>query len=252
MLDRDDEYDRMAECEQNLWWYRALHERTANAVRRHFKAGKAVRILDAGCGTGGLMLHLQQLGFGSVEGFDLSDRAVTYCRGRSLAADKLDLREMAQHYSGAKFDVIVSNDTICYLNADELNSFVASACTLLEENGLFVFNAPAFDAFGGTHDLAVGIQKRFRKSDIQGIAAASGFVQVESSYWPFLLSPVIFSVRSMQRLKLALGLAGQIHSDVSMPSPWINRLLLGLCRFEQKWLKSPVAGSSLFVVLKRR
>lgn len=252
MLDRDDEYDRMAECEQNLWWYRALHERTASAVRRHFKGGKSIRILDAGCGTGGLMMHLRQQGFDSVEGFDLSERAVNYCLGRHLAASKLDLKEIESHYGGKKFDVIVSNDTICYLNAEELNSFIAGACTLLEENGLLVFNAPAFDLFGGTHDLAVGIQKRFQRKDIQNIPAASGFVQVESSYWPFLLSPVIFAVRSLQRLKLAMGLAGQIHSDVSMPSPWINRLLLGMCRFEQKWLKSPAAGSSLYVVLMRR
>lgn len=62
MLDRHEEYDRMAECEQKLWWYRALHERTVEAIRQRF-GQQPLRILDAGCGTGGLMMYLREQGF---------------------------------------------------------------------------------------------------------------------------------------------------------------------------------------------
>ena len=251
MLDRSEEYDRMAECEQRLWWYRALHERTGGAIRSRF-GDPGTRILDAGCGTGGLMMYLQGQGYKVVEGFDLSESAVAYCRSRGLKVQQLDLRQMAQHYAGSRFDVIVSNDTICYLDAEEREAFLSSAHDLLNAGGLLVFNAPAFEAFSGTHDQAVGIGKRFQRRDIRDMRAMAGMVELTSGYWPFLLSPAIFLVRSLQRRRLSRGLVKEIRSDVSMPPGWINQFLLGLCRAERKLLGLAGVGSSLFVVLRRR
>src|SRR6478672_8830430 len=48
------EYDRMDAAESSMWWYRALHRRLIAALA---DAGGAV--LDAGCGTGGLLAHLR-------------------------------------------------------------------------------------------------------------------------------------------------------------------------------------------------
>lgn len=252
MLDRGDEYDRMAQCEQALWWYQALHERTAQAIGRWGAAGRPLRMLDAGCGTGGLMRYLQERQLGEIEGFDLSAQAVGYCEARGLQARQLDLKDMARHYAGRRFDVIVSNDTLCYLNAEEREAFVAGARSLLEPGGLLVFNLPALAAFGGIHDKAVGIGKRFDRQDIRGMRAMEGMVEETSAYWPFLLSPLIFAVRATQRLRLALGLVKEVHSDVAMPPAGVNSLLLALCRWERKALRSGLFGSSLFVVLRRR
>lgn len=251
MLDRHEEYDRMAECEQKLWWYRALHERTVEAIRQRF-GEQPVRILDAGCGTGGLMMYLREQGFPQVEGFDLSDSAVRYCADRGLQAQALNLKQMAQHYPAQSFDVIVSNDTVCYLDAAEREAFVNGGHALLRDGGLLIFNAPAHEVFAGVHDRAVGIGKRFRRGDVGVMNAAGRMTEVRSGYWPFLLSPLILLVRTWQRIGLATGLIREIRSDVSMPSPALNRLFLGLCRWEQRVLGLAPFGSSLFVVLQRR
>lgn len=250
MLDRNEEYDRMAQCEEQLWWYRALHERTVESIRRA-AGNRSLRVLDAGCGTGGLMLFLQAQGLGAVEGFDLSESAVAYCLGRGLNVQQLDLRQMTHHYAGRQFDVIVSNDTICYLSTVEREDFLSGARTLLSEGGLLIFNAPAFDAFGGIHDHAVGIGKRFRREDIRGMHAMDGWTEIASGYWPFLLSPLIYLVRRGQRAQLAGGQVTTIRSDVSLPAPWLNRFLLALCRLERRWLGFGPWASSLFMVLRR-
>ena len=47
------EYARMDAVEDHMWWYRALHRRLVAAL-----AGLDGCVLDAGCGTGGLLARL--------------------------------------------------------------------------------------------------------------------------------------------------------------------------------------------------
>ena len=47
------EYARMDAVEDHMWWYRALHRRLVAAL-----AGRDGCVLDAGCGTGGLLARL--------------------------------------------------------------------------------------------------------------------------------------------------------------------------------------------------
>ena len=52
-----DEYRKMAEVEDAMWYYRALHAHVGRELARELPAGGA-RVLDAGCGTGGLLRAL--------------------------------------------------------------------------------------------------------------------------------------------------------------------------------------------------
>ena len=48
------EYELMDAAEDHMWWYRALHQRLIDAL-----AGVQGSVLDAGCGTGGLLARLR-------------------------------------------------------------------------------------------------------------------------------------------------------------------------------------------------
>jgi len=48
------EYEKMAEVEDRMWWYKALHRNLLGLIERFLDA-PAARLLDAGCGTGGLL-----------------------------------------------------------------------------------------------------------------------------------------------------------------------------------------------------
>ena len=83
------------------------------------------------------------------------------------------------------------------------------------------------------------------------VITKTNFTKVKQTYWPFLLSPVIFAIRSYQRIKLAIQKNPTIESDVEMPSPTINNLLYKVTNFEQKYLGWKPWGSSLFIVLEK-
>ena len=158
---------------------------------------------------------------------------------------------MASRHSPASTDVIVTNDTLCSLNGQECASLMGQCFEVLRPGGLLVLNVPALKAFGGIHDLSVGIQHRFSRSDVLSLIDLRKFRVVRELYWPFLLSPLIYCVRLWQRMKMRLTRDFEIRSDIDLPSPWLNRILGTIIQSEDRWLRARPFGSSLFVVLKK-
>ncbi len=69
------------------------------------------RILDAGCGTGLVGIELQALGYGNLDGFDLSDSMVEQAASTGAYAEVLgsiDMMRAAESYAPASYDAILS------------------------------------------------------------------------------------------------------------------------------------------------
>jgi len=77
-----DEYRKMAGVEDAMWYYRALHRHVIRRLRRSL--GPAAAVLDAGCGTGGLLrrLHAAQPAW-RLTGMDFSPLACALARERT-------------------------------------------------------------------------------------------------------------------------------------------------------------------------
>jgi len=251
MLNRPQEYEKMAEVERNLWWYLSLHELVADSIRCEIPVPDTSRILDAGCGTGGLMLFLQERGYRHVQGFDLSEHAVVACRAKGLLVEKDSLVNIAHRYGDQLVDVIVSNDTLCYLEEEQQKTFVAGCYAVLKPGGVLIMNLPALTAFRGIHDISVGICQRFTRTSVRGLFRDSGFTFIRETYWPFLASPPIYVARLWQRLQMRMRSDFEVRSDVSLPPLVVNGLLYRLTRCENRWLRRKPWGSSLFVVARR-
>src|SRR5262245_43823011 len=94
--------------EEGLWWYLGMNNLTDLLLDR---AGLPVpaEILDAGCGTGGMLARLARRG--RVTGLDVSSLALGYCRCR-------DQRRLVQGSTGrlpfadARFDLVTSFDVL--------------------------------------------------------------------------------------------------------------------------------------------
>lgn len=251
MLERQHEYAKMAAVEDRLWWYRALHRLVLDAMARDLPDRRA-RVLDAGCGTGGLAAYLRSRGWSDVHGFDLSPHAVAWCRERGLDARQASLLDITREYAPRSFDVIVSNDTLYFLDAAQQENVVAQVAATLRPGGLWIANLPALRAFAGIHDKSVGIGERFSRRDLPRIVPAKWFELRGATYWPFVLSPVIWVTRALQRRRMRRDPDFEVRSDVDLPSPLVNAALHAVARAENTLSRWKPFGSSLFVVGRRR
>lgn len=250
MLDRTVEYEKMAQAEASLWWYRALHTLVFESLNAAGVSNNAA-ILDAGCGTGGLMAFLRARGYARVQGFDLSADAVAWCRRRNLDVEQHDLQDVARAYPAAAFDAVISNDTLYFFDRTACPRVLAQLASVVRKDGVVLLNLPALDAFRGIHDVSVGITRRFSKPYAQEVLQAANLVPVRIVYWPFLLSPAIYLTRLLQRMKMARDPDFEVVSDVMLPPAWVNRLLERISVWENRHLRFKPFGSSLFLVLRK-
>lgn len=250
MIEKREEYQKMAAVEETLWWYRTLHGFVITSIKAATE-DRGVSILDAGCGCGGLLLALQRAGFTNVQGCDLSPFAVEYTASRGFPVVQLDLREIGEHYQPESVEVVCSNDTLYFFRGAEQTAILTALRRILKPGGVLILNVPAFQAFAGIHDVAVGIVERFSLSDVTRLASQDGFMQQELRFWPFLLSPLIAASRMAQRVRLRLG-QPSITSDVH-PTPHIVNELLYACSVLERRIfrRSPPWGSSAYLVLKK-
>lgn len=262
MIGNSKEYDIMAAVESQHWWYLNLHSQVLHAIKFYSPQHDAhLKILDAGCGTGGLLIALKRSGYVNAEGFDLSVDAVLHAQAKGLPVKQGDLNQINTYAKPESFDVIVNNDTLYHLSVSQRSHFFKSCLSLLKPGGLMILNVPALNAFAGNHDLAVGITKRFSKSELLPFIARTGFVVISARYGPFMLSPIIWGARVLQKLrrlvspKFANFSNNQpievYRSDLSLPHPIVNHVLLSICRLEQGIPFSMPWGSSLFMILKK-
>lgn len=246
MLNNPIEYERMAMVEGNHWWYRVLHERVLGVISEmppSLKGGMfEPKILDAGCGTGGMMLELESTGYTDVFGVDISEYAIKWSRDCALNVMQSDVRDLPQKLQGQAFDVIICNDVLCYFTMEEIPPIIEGFKTLLKPGGLLIMNNPAHAAFSGSHDVAVGIVTRFRPKELENIIMNYELLIMNSTQWPFLLSPLVYLVRKFQK---------KTQSDIDMPAAWLNSLLYGICKLEMKLFKRAPWGSSVFIVARK-
>ena len=196
------------------------------------------------------MSYLQEKGYNHVQGFDLSEYGLQFCRQRGLDVWKGDVSQVWEYAPENSLDVIICNDVFCYLTQNEHIATVSAFQKLLKKGGLLIMNNASLNAYRGKHDIAVGVGQRFSRKKILNWFEGTAFKPLQARYWPFLLAPLIFVFRSAQRIRNSDRSSLETQSDVKLPALWINRLLLRITKMELKLFNTAFTGSSFFIVVK--
>jgi SAM-dependent methyltransferase len=249
MINTPAEYQIMYQTETELWWYKALHHRVLEAITKAFGQNRNIKILDAGCGTGGLLFFLQKNGYHNIQGIDHSPDAVKYTQSRGLHVQQQNLNSFTFDQT---FDVIICNDALCYLNDGQIKTCLEKFSNLLNTNGLLISNNNSFDIFWGTHDIAIDSHRRFRWSYFAGMSQQLPVQVLGFSYWSLVLSPLVLAIRLSQRLRHYLAPKSHYLSDVRMPARWLNNFFYNIVKTEASLLPRQPFGSSLFWVFKKK
>jgi ubiquinone/menaquinone biosynthesis C-methylase UbiE len=245
-----DEFYKIQELEHEHWWYRSLHELTLKNIIKHFD-NKNIKIIDACCGTGGLLEFLSLNGYNNTEGFDISEPGINIAKQKKLNVINADLKYISDYYNDNYADVIICNDALYFFNSIDQKVIINKMNNILKPDGILILNLPALKAFAGVHDIIVNITKRINKREFKNLIVNSQFSILNSIYWPFILSIPIWVKRFIQRIKMKFNKNLIIKSDLKKEPYLLNKLLYLIASFENKHYSWKPFGSSLFIVLHK-
>jgi SAM-dependent methyltransferase len=241
-------YDLHMEHERSHWWYTARRDIVLALLRREL-AGRAgpLRLLDIGCGAGGMLTHLAA--FGEAIGVDPSPAALEFARSSS----GLDIREGAlpdalPFAATERFDVVTLLDVVEHVDDDAAS--LRAVHELLVPGGTAIITVPAFPFLWSGHDVVNEHRRRYVRRELAARLREAGFSIRLLSYYNMTLFLPISAVRLARRL-----LPGQQEPqpDIGrMPRP-LNALLHHLFaaeRFALPATRLPF-GVSLIAVARR-
>jgi SAM-dependent methyltransferase len=237
-------FERLDQLEGNHWWFCARRKILKSAIAHYAPHSSKLRLLEAGCGTGGNLKMLSQ--FGALDAFELDDEARSIARAKTPIDVKNGMLPDGIPFAPGSYDVVAAFDVIEHVEQD-----VASLAKLgaqLAPGGRLLMTVPALPWLWSRHDVTHHHFRRYTRSQLDGVLRRAGLEPVGISYFNTLLFPAIAAARLVRKV---LNLQGG-HDD-AMPSAFMNGLLKKIFGLESHFvgrISMPI-GVSLLAVAKR-
>ena len=217
----------MMALEDGHWWFRGKRLLVGTLLARS-GLGTGARLLDVGCGTGGLLRALA--GQGDVVGIDSADVALTYCRERGLDVVRTDASTLP--FGAGTFDGCVMMDVLEHL--DDEQPVLHEVRRVLRPDGVVIVSVPAFAALWSQHDETFQHRRRYLRGALVDVITRAGFRVEWSSYTNVAVFAPALVWRTLRRWT---GVAPGARTDFfHAPAP-LNDVLVALYRWEAAFLR---------------
>lgn len=234
------EYRRLARVEKFHWWYQSLH-----ALIMSLADNIHGRVLDAGCGTGGLTSKLTKLG--KVTGIDISPLALSLIKDKSVSYVNGSVNRLP--FRRNSFDLVTSISVLYHKQVNDKEA-LREIYRTLDKKGILMMVLPAFKCLFSKHDEAVHGSKRYTLKQAKELMKEAGFDYITGRYIFSFLFPVFIVKRMMEKLNIAESTISDLEEIPSL----INSILIYMCKIEwaiTRYVKLPF-GSSLIVTARKR
>lgn len=183
-------FDRFFEVEDRHWWFVGRRHIVLDQVSRYGKHG---RVLDLGCGTGGVLAHLDS--YGEAIGIDPSSEAAGYCRQRGVKMAIASGMELP--FRDQSFDVVLALDVIEHVDDDV--AILREARRVLRPGGVVILTVPALPWLWSSHDDVNHHRRRYVRRTLEASVRAAKLRPVKTSYYNALLLPLAVTRKVVHR-----------------------------------------------------
>jgi SAM-dependent methyltransferase len=237
-------YQRLDQLEGNHWWFVARRKIINAVISRFAPAKRELRVLEAGCGTGGNLAMLSR--FGKLEAFELDAEARAIAESKMPIKVKPGILPDGIPFKAGSFDVVTAFDVIEHVEQD-VESLHKLGEQLTPDGRLFM-TVPALPWLWSKHDETHHHFRRYTKASLNETLRKAGLEPVRISYFNTFLFPLIAGLRLVRKV---LGITET--ADDAMPGPAANGLLKAIFSAESSLVgRVPLPiGVSLMAVAKR-
>jgi ubiquinone/menaquinone biosynthesis C-methylase UbiE len=241
------EHDVMHSVEDHYWWYQALRQHVANSIA---SSGVDFSVLDAGCGTGGMLSTLRaKFPDADLTGIDESKHALELAASRNSGARLLPASVHELPFPENSFDFVLSLDVWSHAGVDDALA-AHETHRVLRPGGQLILNLAAFEFLKGAHDCAVDVDRRYRRAQVRVLLEAANFEIETLTYWNAAFTLPIALLRWFSRLA-PRGESRQ--SDFRQLPPPLNFGLKAVAALElsaSRHLSLPF-GTSVFAIAQK-
>jgi SAM-dependent methyltransferase len=237
-------YQSLRDEQDRHWWFVGRRRIVAQLIKRFVPLPSKARVLEAGCGYGG---NLEMLGeLGEVQAFEFDDDARAHAASllrQSVAFGRLPDAIGFEH---ERFDLIAMLDVLEHIDDD-----VGSLRTLLDRlapGGSLLLTVPAVPWLWSHHDVLHHHKRRYTRAVLAQRLHEAGYEITGIGYFNSLLFPLALAQRLFARL------LGGGETDHAAPAEPVNSILATIFSFEGALLgriRFPI-GLSLFAVARKR
>ena len=241
-----DEYLKLSAVEDRMWYFWSLHRHVVRGLTRAGLSPDA-HVLDAGCGTGGMILRLRQEQPGwRWSGIDFMPIACELARQR--CGPSTDIREAsvtALPFADASFDAVVSADVICQVENPDVA--LKEFYRVLKPGGIVIINVPAYMWMWSYHDDSCQTKHRYTRPELEALCRNAGMVEGWSTHLNALPFPLLWAKRKWLR-------TSQDTSDMKDYPVLVDWAFRTLVSPEHLWMRLGgrwAWGSSVFAVARK-
>jgi SAM-dependent methyltransferase len=235
----------MFQLEDSYWWFGGSMNFILSALS-DVPTGQTGRILDAGCGTGGL---LKRLANRQAWGIEIASEGVRLCRQRGLN-NVLQASTTALPFRSESFDVVLSIDVLVHKWVPDDVGALQEICRVLVPGGFVLLQVAAYRFLWSAHDVATFTRHRYTRHELAEKIQRAGLEVVRITYRNTLLSPLAVLLKLLRRTRANTATKGDL---VALPRP-VDRALFRLVALENyvaRRVRLPF-GVSIFCVARKR
>lgn len=236
------EYKNIYEHEKTHFFYVSTHRLVIGLIKKWVGSKTNLKILDAGCGTGGLMDQLANMG--EVSGIDFSPEAVRFSKARGHRVIRAGVEKIP--FPDKSFDLVTSVDVIYHKAVKDDVLALSEFFRVLKPKGVLILRVPANKFLMSAHDKHVHTARRYSKDGLVEKLRLAGFKINMISY----IHTPLFLV-SLCRVLIEKVVKSHDGSGIQNVGDTINKILLWILNRETDMIVRGVNipfGQGLIVV----
>jgi SAM-dependent methyltransferase len=244
-------FDVSRQVEDASFWCRSRNRMIGTLVRR-FVGRRQARLLELGCGIGGVMAELINHPNLSLTGSEIYLHGLRYARARFPQIDFIQVDATLMPFR-SEFDVVGAFDVLEHIEADV--AVIERVHAALVPGGLFLVTVPQYPSMWSRLDELVHHKRRYRRADLRDKLTRAGFqIEYMTSFVCALFPLMAASRLRSRRQEHSGGEAAQFQAEVELPSA-LNAVFDRVMRLDEIAVRAHLSlpfGGTLVAVARKR